>query len=348
MKTLLTALLALLLSSAALAGPSLRSAGGGVTLSLEGEHGQTLPTYYHRGATYVLGEMGQRYNVRVSNSTGERVEVVLTVDGRDAISGDLGDYRNQRGYLIGPYSSIVVDGFRRSHSEVAAFRFTTRSDGYSSRRGSPQHSGVVGAAVFREAVPQVYAPPQPVYPYPTYPDYEYDGSYGHRGAEAGEGRLGSGGDFRAEEPSSELAAKDKAPAASAPATPTESRDDVLGSAEPARREAGRSSSAAADEAYAPHGGATGYGGGGYAVRPAPPPKAKKNNLGTQYGESRYSPVTEVPFRRAGSSPSKVLGLYYDDYAGLQARGVIARPGAAVGGPQPFPVNRRFAPPPPAY
>lgn len=335
MKTLLTALLSLLLTSAAFAGPSLRSAGSGVTLSLEGEAGQTLPTYYHRGATYVLGEMGQRYNVRLTNSTGERVEVVLTVDGRDAISGDLGDYRNQRGYLVAPYSSIVVDGFRRSHSEVAAFRFTTRSDGYSSRRGTPQHSGVVGAAVFRESQPQVYAPPQPVYPYPGHP---YDGGYGHRGAEESEGRLGSDGDFRAEA-SSETVAKDKAPAA-----PASEADDTVAAAEPARRDAPKASSA--DEAYVPHGGATGYGGGGYAARPAPTPKPKKNNLGTQYGESRYSPVTEVPFRRASNSPSQILGLYYDDYSGLQARGVIARPGAPIGGPQPFPVNRRFAPPPP--
>lgn len=135
---------------------------GGYSLQLEDEYGRSLSTWYHRGDTYVLGQYGTRYNVRVSNHTGQRIEAVVTVDGRDAISGELGDYRGQRGYVIDPYSSVVVEGFRQSHSNVAAFRFTSPGDSYSGRRGTPQHNGVIGVAVFREKAhrrPVAVAPP---------------------------------------------------------------------------------------------------------------------------------------------------------------------------------------------
>jgi hypothetical protein len=76
---------------------------------------------------------------------------------------------------------------------------------------------------------------------------------------------------------------------------------------------------------------------------------QQNNLGTQYGETRYSPVTEVSFTRARSDrPDRVLTAYYDDARGLAARGIYVRPEPWwQAGPAPFPYNdRRFAPPPP--
>jgi hypothetical protein len=128
-------------------------------VSLEGLDGAVLPTFVQSGTTYVLGEPGDRYNIRVQNPTAERIEVVVTVDGRDAISGDVGDYVAQRGYLIEPWGSLLVEGFRRSLNEVAAFRFTGRGGSYSARRGTPQHVGVIGVAVF----PEKLRPPAPVW-----------------------------------------------------------------------------------------------------------------------------------------------------------------------------------------
>lgn len=49
------------------------------------------------------------------------------------------------------------------------------------------------------------------------------------------------------------------------------------------------------------------------------------NLGTQFGESRYSPVTERDFRRASSRPSQVLTIRYDDRDGLRRRGLLPWP-----------------------
>lgn len=326
----LPVLTTLAMASPADAGPSLRSSGAGITLALEGEAGQSLPTYYHRGVTYVMGDMGGRYNVRVTNGTGERVEVVLTVDGRDAISGENGDWRSQRGYIVPPYGSIVVDGFRKNYSEVAAFRFTTRGDSYTGRRGTPQNSGVIGAAVFHEVHvrPQAIAPP----PRPMWGDHRvYEGDdRGYGGEKKDLEGLGTGGGFGEARASATRAPADE-PATGAGAPSSAPAPGPLAQSESAPK----GKSTADESAYAP--------GGGYAARRAPP---RKNNLGTQYGESRYSPVTETPFRRSGRSPNAILGLYYDDAAGLSARGIAVFPEISSGGPQPFPVNRRFAPPPP--
>ncbi len=126
--------------------------------------GRALPTYTHRGRTYVEGRWGRSYQIRVFNHTGRRVEAVVSVDGRDAISGQVGNYRSQRGYVIQPYDSVLIEGFRTSWSNVATFRFTDVGDSYAARMGDATNVGVIGVAVFKE---RTYRPPPrpPIVPY---------------------------------------------------------------------------------------------------------------------------------------------------------------------------------------
>jgi len=149
------------------------------SFAVEDEDGNSLPTFVKDGRTFVLGEPGLRYNIRVRNPTGQRVEAVVSVDGRDAISGQPGDYVNQRGYVIPAYGSLLVEGFRRSLEEVAAFRFTSREDSYSARLGTPQNVGVIGVAFFPERVrpraPVVRRPRPLPRPAPLPEDYSGDG-----------------------------------------------------------------------------------------------------------------------------------------------------------------------------
>ncbi|MFN3199789.1 MAG: hypothetical protein ACE366_15410 [Bradymonadia bacterium] len=281
---------------------SLPASANGYSVTLERPYGGALPTYYHNGSTYVLGAHGDRYNVRVTNHTGRRIEAVVTVDGRDAISGDLGDFKRQRGYLIDPHDSIVIEGFRRSLSDVAAFRFTSPGDSYSGRRGTPQHVGVIGVAVFPEKkrrprrmpLGKVAPPPSPR-PW-----------WGFRGEEQ-------------KAPVGGLADNDAPAAEAAPAPAMDATMGDVATATP-RRKSRRS------------GAASGYGG------------ASRNNIGTRYGESQYSPVVEVEFKRARKSrPAKILGIYYDDAEGLSSRGIQVYPHYS-GQPSPFPAQR-FAPSP---
>lgn len=123
-----------------------------VSMHVEDAAGRPLPTFRHHGQTYVLGQQGQRYAVRVRNHGPRRVEVVLAIDGRDAVSGQITDLVRHRGYVIPPYASLRVEGFRRSMSSVAAFRFTDPSDSYAGRLGTPQRVGIIALAAYPERV----------------------------------------------------------------------------------------------------------------------------------------------------------------------------------------------------
>lgn len=121
-----------------------------VEVSLQTPHGGTLRSVEHHGTQFVAGDAGQRYAIRVHNNSADRVEVVVTVDGRDVVSGELGNFKTQRGYVVQPFDSVVIDGFRTSLQDVAAFRFSSVGESFAGRKGTPQHAGVIGVAVFRE------------------------------------------------------------------------------------------------------------------------------------------------------------------------------------------------------
>jgi len=93
-------------------------------------NGAPARTFRHDGETFVLGQLGERYTLRVVNHGGRRVEAVVSVDGRDVIDGKPADWHGKRGYLVPAWSSVDIDGWRISQREAAAFRFSTVSDSY--------------------------------------------------------------------------------------------------------------------------------------------------------------------------------------------------------------------------
>ncbi len=272
-----------------------------IAIQIVDQYGQDLPTFQHRGKTYVMGEYGERYQIKVTNLYGNRIEAVVTVDGRDVINGQSGAFHH-RGYVINAYQSVLIDGFRQSQDQVATFRFTSPSNSYSSRMGSPQNVGIIGVAVFEEnQVPVVYYPTQtaksPIEEQEEYTELE-DGASG---------------------------AEDDSP-------PTNQPSSVLGgSGDSAHAQSHAELSAAPTRPSNRMG----------KMKRA---EAAKSNLGTQYGESRYSASQKTSFERRSEQPSTVVSLYYDNHAGLVAKGVI-RSRQQVGGSA-FPAEESFAPPPP--
>jgi hypothetical protein len=121
-----------------------------VSMSLVDHEGMALRTVMHHGRTFVAGERGQRYAVALTNNTAQRLEVVVTVDGRDVVTGRRGDVRRQRGYVLAPFQTIEIEGFRTSLARVAAFRFADVPDSYAARRGHARDAGTIGVAVFQE------------------------------------------------------------------------------------------------------------------------------------------------------------------------------------------------------
>jgi hypothetical protein len=267
--------------------------------------GTPAQSFWHEAETFVLGHLGDRYTIRVSNHTGRRVEAVVSVDGRDVIDGKPGDFARKSGYLVPAWGQVEIDGWRLSQQQAAAFRFSSVADSYAARMGNARNLGVIGVAIFPE---RLYRPP-PRLVYPTVPyRHEYENlrdSYGSKGA------------------AEDAARAAPAPRASAPA------QAQAESADKAPTEAKR----AASEAHASS-----------RLRPG---------LGTEFGEAVSSQIREVEFVRANhSEPAAVLGLRYNDRAGLIAMGID------VDGPwccsddsslrrtaEPFPVSHRHARPP---
>jgi len=150
------ALLTLLAAAAASACSSPPAAAVGSLVDLQivdRSRGETLSTWRHRGTSYVAGRPGDRYAVRLTNRSPGRVLVVLSVDGVNAVSGETAAV-SQTGYVLAPYQSAEITGWRKSYSEAAAFYFTALPDSYAARTGRPDNVGVIGAAVFRERVPE--------------------------------------------------------------------------------------------------------------------------------------------------------------------------------------------------
>jgi hypothetical protein len=111
--------------------------------------GQTLPVYRADGRAWIVGTPGHEYSLRVRNLTGGRVLVVTSVDGVNVISGDTAA-PSQSGYVLDPFGSVEISGWRKSLQRTAAFYFTEIPDSYAARTGRPDNVGVIGVAVFRE------------------------------------------------------------------------------------------------------------------------------------------------------------------------------------------------------
>lgn len=111
--------------------------------------GAALPVYPKDGRHYIVGVPGHEYAVRIRNTTSGRILVVTSVDGVNVISGDTAS-PSQSGYVLDPWGSVEIAGWRKSLSRTAAFYFTDLGDSYAARTGRPQNVGVIGVAVFQE------------------------------------------------------------------------------------------------------------------------------------------------------------------------------------------------------
>jgi hypothetical protein len=111
--------------------------------------GAPAPTFFHQGETWVMGRMGDRYEIKVENRSDRRVEAVVSVDGRDVVDGKRASF-GKRGYLVQAWGDVVIDGYRLSQREAAAFRFSSVPRSYAARLGDARDVGVIGVAIFPE------------------------------------------------------------------------------------------------------------------------------------------------------------------------------------------------------
>jgi len=119
---------------------------------IDRETGATLQTWSRHGKLHIAGKPGHRYAVRLTNRTGARVLAVLSVDGVNAVTGETASAA-QSGYVLDPWESTEINGWRKNLDEIAQFNFTALSDSYAAQTGRPANVGVIGVAVFTERRP---------------------------------------------------------------------------------------------------------------------------------------------------------------------------------------------------
>jgi len=137
---------------------ALAESGRLLDLKIEARDGADYREYRYQGRTWVAGEQGEPYQLTLRNRSADRLLVVLSVDGVNVVNGKTADF-NQGGYVLGPWQTTIVKGWRKSLGSVAQFYFTDLPDSYAARTDRPDDVGVIGAAVFRERQRVEVAPP---------------------------------------------------------------------------------------------------------------------------------------------------------------------------------------------
>jgi hypothetical protein len=139
-----------------------------VTIEIVGPDGRTFrefPVNTRDGSlrSYLQAEKGARYEVRVHNTTGERLGLVIAVDGRNIINGAKSELaRAEPMYVLGAWETESYAGWRANLDAVNEFYFTEWSDSYAEAFGDRSARGVIALAVYREVGP----PPAVYQPYP--------------------------------------------------------------------------------------------------------------------------------------------------------------------------------------
>jgi len=241
---------------------------------------------------YFRAEEGHDYAIRVRNVTGERVGVLIAVDGINVVSGDRSRLSSGEAmYILGPWETSTIEGWRTSLRDIQRFVFVDERASYAERTGQGNADmGWIRVLAFREDRPNW-------------------GWYSHPGR--GDELLGDRSS-RGESPSSRPGPPDAAPPQAAPQA--SSRESAP--SPPAPSAGGRAEVQSENRAD------------GDALSRAPAERGYSSEMsksfpGTGWGEHRVDRVRRVDFRPE-SRPRDHHVLRYEYASGLHALGIYPR------------------------
>ena len=146
-KPLLLALLPFLALAPLPAAASMAGSGFGLSVVVDGA---ARPEYADRGNLYVEAIRGRDYALRITNPLPVRVAVALSVDGLNTIDARHAPAWDSRKWVLGPYETIIIEGWQVSGDAARKFVFTGEKDSYGARLGKTENLGVIEAVFFRE------------------------------------------------------------------------------------------------------------------------------------------------------------------------------------------------------
>src|ERR1051326_9169281 len=93
--------------------------------------------------TFIEGKENSEYQVKISNNSYRKVLAICNIDSVNVVTGKVAKSpTGGRGYIINPYDSVVIKGYRETDSTVGAFKFTSKHKSYAAEKGVEYNSGV--------------------------------------------------------------------------------------------------------------------------------------------------------------------------------------------------------------
>lgn len=120
--------------------------------------GEAAPLYWapsHGDRHYLQAFAGRNYALVLKNNSGNRVAVLLAVDGLNAVNGERTRLNSSEPmYVLGPWEQATVRGWRTSLQEIRRFVFVDERRSYAERTGQANSDmGWIRVLSFRENVP---------------------------------------------------------------------------------------------------------------------------------------------------------------------------------------------------
>jgi len=104
------------------------------------------------GRHYVQAFAGRNYSLVLRNRTGQRVGVLIAVDGLNVVNGERSQLSGREPmYVLGPWETTTIQGWRTSLSDVRRFVFVDERRSYAERTGQANGDlGWIRVLAFRE------------------------------------------------------------------------------------------------------------------------------------------------------------------------------------------------------
>jgi len=115
--------------------------------------GRSLHEFHARDAIYVEAVRHAEYALRLTNRTGRRMAVALSVDGLNTIDAKSGSAAEASKWVLDPWQTVTIEGWQIGPDAARRFFFTSEDKSYGAWLGATANLGVIEAVAFRELVP---------------------------------------------------------------------------------------------------------------------------------------------------------------------------------------------------